>query len=157
MKDALLLHNTLLAKGLTLSVAESLTCGLLQDMIGANSGASKFFKGGLTAYSLEQKTQILGVESTHAAAVNCVSEQVAKEMAIGARKLFNSSVSIATTGYAEAYEEMSITSPFAYVAISYLDKLLVTRVDIKNNLSRNDVRKEVAKQAISLLASHLND
>ncbi|EGQ7737606.1 CinA family protein [Vibrio parahaemolyticus] len=156
MNDVLLLHKTLLAKELTLSVAESLTSGLLQDMVGANSGASKFFKGGLTAYGLEQKTQILGVEATHAAEVDCVSEQVAREMAIGVRKLFNSSVSIATTGYAEVYEEMNITSPFAYIAISYLDELLVVRIDVESELSRNEVRETVATQAISLLVSHLN-
>ena len=47
---------------LTLAVAESLTCGRLQARIGAISGASEFFLGGMTAYSLEQKVRHLGVD-----------------------------------------------------------------------------------------------
>ena len=46
----------------TLAVAESLTSGRLQSRIGAITGASNFFLGGLTAYSLEQKVVLLGVD-----------------------------------------------------------------------------------------------
>ena len=69
---------------LTLAVAESLTCGRLQARIGAISGASDFFLGGVTAYSLDQKVRHLGVNRAGAAAVNSVSGAVAEQMARGA-------------------------------------------------------------------------
>ena len=57
---------------LTLAVAESVTCGRVQARIGAISGASEFFLGGITAYSLEQKVRHLGVDRAAAVAVNAV-------------------------------------------------------------------------------------
>ena len=73
---------------LTLAVAESVTCGRLQARIGADSGASEYFLGGLTAYSLEQKVRHLGVDRAGAEGVNSVSAGVAEQMARGACALF---------------------------------------------------------------------
>ena len=58
------------APRLTLAVAESLTCGHLQAAIGAISGASEFFRGGLTAYTLAQKVRHLGVDRAAADAAS---------------------------------------------------------------------------------------
>jgi nicotinamide-nucleotide amidase len=51
---------------LTLAVAESLTCGQVQAKIGTVAGASRYFLGGITAYSLAQKVRHLGVNRAHA-------------------------------------------------------------------------------------------
>ena len=67
----------------SLAVAESLTCGHLQARIGSESGASGFFAGGVTAYTLEQKVTLLAVDRAVAEAVDCVSDQVARQMAFG--------------------------------------------------------------------------
>lgn len=99
----------------TLAVAESLTCGHLQARIGAVSGASRYFLGGVTAYSLEQKVQLLGVDRARAEACACVSEAVAREMAAGAARLFGAQVTVATTGYAEP--AAGVTAPQAWWAI----------------------------------------
>jgi nicotinamide-nucleotide amidase len=103
---------------LKLAVAESMTGGRLQARITEISGASDFFLGGVTAYALEQKVKLLGVDRDHAAAVNCVSERVAEEMARGACLLFNADLAIATTGYAEPAPAMGVAAPFAWVAIA---------------------------------------
>ncbi len=52
------------APRLSLAVAESLTCGQVQARIGAVSGASDYFLGGVTAYSLDEKVRLLGVNRT---------------------------------------------------------------------------------------------
>ena len=62
---------------LTLAVAESLTCGNVQAHIGRVSGASNFFLGGITAYTLAQKVRHLGVDHDRAAVANCVSGEIA--------------------------------------------------------------------------------
>lgn len=98
----------------TLSVAESLTCGQLQALIGAESGASEFFMGGMTAYTLEQKVRHLGVDRAEADAVNSVSARVAEQMARGACVLFGTDVAASTTGYAEPYPSAGVSEPYAW-------------------------------------------
>jgi nicotinamide-nucleotide amidase len=99
---------------LSLAVAESLTCGALQLTIGRISGASQFFRGGITAYSLEQKVRHLGVDRAAAAATNSVSAAVAEQMARGACALFGTDLGVGTTGYAEADPAAGIAEPFAW-------------------------------------------
>ncbi len=104
------------APALTLAVAESVTCGNLQARIGAISGASEFFLGGITAYTLDQKVMHLGVDRRAAKAVNSVSAEVARQMALGASKLFGSDLAVATTGYAEPSKERGVKAPMAHWA-----------------------------------------
>lgn len=103
---------------LWLAVAESVTTGRLQARIGAISGASHFFRGGITAYSIDQKVKHLGVDRKKAEAVDCVSEEVAGEMARGACRLFDADVALSTTGYAEPSVEWNIPQPFAWWALA---------------------------------------
>jgi nicotinamide-nucleotide amidase len=100
-------------------VAESITCGRVQAHIGKISGASRFFVGGMTAYTLEQKVRHLGVDRNAASAVNCVSAEVAEQMARGACEFFGSNVGLATTGYAEPDMEWNVSEPFAWWAVAH--------------------------------------
>jgi nicotinamide-nucleotide amidase len=101
----------------TLAIAESLTAGQLQTRVGAISGASAFFRGGITAYSLEQKVKLLGVERAAARRVDCVSAQVAEQTARGSCALFDADVGVATTGYAEPSPKQQVIDPFAWWAV----------------------------------------
>lgn len=111
--------KTLLTKepARSLAVAESLTTGHVQARVGAISGASQFFCGGITAYTLEAKVELLGVDRVEASRCDCVSETVALQMARGVAKLFEATIGVATTGYAEPYAEAGVSSPYAWWAI----------------------------------------
>lgn len=112
------LRDLMLARpGLTLAAAESATCGRLQAAIGAITGASAFFSGGMTAYTLEQKVRHLGVNRAEARAVSCVSAGVAEQMARGACRLFGASLGVATTGYAEPPRKG--VAPFVWWAVAH--------------------------------------
>src|ERR1043165_7142361 len=102
---------------LTLAVAESLTCGRVQSRIGEISGASQFFLGGVTAYTLDAKVRQLGVDRAAARRVKCVSLSVAEQMARGVCGLFGSDLGVATTGYAEASKADGVRDPFAWWAL----------------------------------------
>jgi len=104
---------------LTLAVAESLTVGHLQAKIASVSGASDYFLGGVTAYTLEQKVKQLGVNRAHARSVNCVSQRVAVEMASGVAKLFGAQLAVASTGYAEPSPKHKVKIPHAWWAICH--------------------------------------
>jgi len=86
--------------GLTLSVAESCTGGLVAAALTAVPGASRVFDRGFVTYSNDAKTQLLGVEPELLAAVGAVSEDVAVAMALGALAASGSSLSVAVTGIA---------------------------------------------------------
>jgi nicotinamide-nucleotide amidase len=140
---------------LTLSVAESLTCGRLQALIGATSGASEFFLGGVTAYTLDEKVNLLGVSLTEARTVNCVSAGVAEQMARGACRLFGADVAAATTGYAEPSAEWRVEAPFAWWALARLQPtggfaMASGRVDCPG-LSRTAVQERAARAAYDAL------
>jgi nicotinamide-nucleotide amidase len=94
------IHDSLRARGETLSTAESLTAGGLSHALTIVPGASDIFLGSLTAYRPEIKVSHLGVEESVIAEQTVVSEEVAIAMAKGANKSFGSTWAISTTGVA---------------------------------------------------------
>lgn len=145
----------------TLAVAESITAGRVQARISAVSGASEFFLGGITAYTLEQKVKHLGVNRTGAVAVNCVSATVAEQMAVGACGLFGSDFAVATTGYAEASPAQGVAVPFAWWALARRSAGGPTltrsgRVE-RQGLSRVEMQVAVAEAATDGLIAWLRE
>ncbi|MEV5019203.1 CinA family protein [Streptomyces sp. NPDC053780] len=84
----------------TLAVAESLTGGMVASELTSVPGASKAFRGSVTAYATELKREILGVDASLLASRGAVDAQVAAQMAAGARKILGADWGIATTGVA---------------------------------------------------------
>lgn len=93
-------HNILIARGESLAVAESCTGGTIAAKFTAMAGASAYFLAGMVTYSNEAKHDILGVSTKSLAQYGAVSEQVAREMAEGARRVAHADYAIATTGIA---------------------------------------------------------
>lgn len=95
-----LVHNTLIAQGKTLSVAESCTGGNVAAKFTDMAGASAYFHAGVVSYSNEAKIDILGVSAEDLARYGAVSEAVAMQMAVGVRRAGQSDYGISTTGIA---------------------------------------------------------
>jgi len=95
-----IIGNQLTKSGKTLSVAESCTGGKIAENITTHSGASNYFKGGLVAYAMDSKTDILKVNPQLIKSHSVVSTQVAEAMAENVKQLFNSDYGLATTGNA---------------------------------------------------------
>ena len=94
------LTRLLSEKQLTLATAESCTGGKIAQLISAVPGASACFKGGIVAYSNQIKIDVLKVNSDTIRQFSVVSHEVAKEMALNCRSIFNTDYAIATTGNA---------------------------------------------------------
>lgn len=95
-----LVHNILTERGLRLAVAESCTGGVIASKFTAQAGASAYFMAGIVAYSNEAKRDILGVNMADIKRCGAVSEEVALQMAEGARRITGADYAIATTGIA---------------------------------------------------------
>jgi len=95
-----ILAEILTERKLTISVAESCTGGELAKLITSVSGSSRYFLGGMIAYATEKKIEILKVKKETVEEFTVVSEQVAAEMADGCQKLFNTDITMSTTGVA---------------------------------------------------------
>ena len=144
---------------LSIAVAESLTCGHLQAALGAVSGSSAFFAGGVTAYNIEQKISLLNVDRHHAAAVNCVSQRVANEMAVGVCRLFKVDLGIGTTGYAEPSLVDQVDAPYAYFSICRREgdniSIVAERQLSGVGLGRVAMQDYVASAALQALVDYL--
>ncbi len=95
-----ILAEILTERKLTISTAESCTGGELAKMITSVPGSSRYFLGGIIAYATEKKINILNVKKETVEEFTVVSEQVAAEMAEGCQILFDTNISLSTTGVA---------------------------------------------------------
>lgn len=84
----------------SLATAESLTAGGLAAAITEVPGSSQIYRGGIVAYDVEVKEQLLNVPSDLLATAGPVDPDVAAHMARGAKLAVGSDVGIATTGVA---------------------------------------------------------
>ncbi len=88
------------ARGWSLGTAESLTGGLLAATVVDVPGASRVFAGSVVAYDPQVKIGVLGVDEGLIARVGTVDEEVARQMAQGARRVLSVDLVLATTGVA---------------------------------------------------------
>ncbi|MEU4008181.1 nicotinamide-nucleotide amidohydrolase family protein [Streptomyces pseudogriseolus] len=145
----------------TLAVAESLTGGLVAAEITSVPGASKVFKGSVTAYATELKHRLLGVDATLLVQRGAVDPQVAAQMAAGVRTMLGADWGIATTGVAGPDPQdgqavgtvyVAVDGPFAEGAGSASGGK-VRRLRL--NGDRAEIRMESVRSVLALLLAEL--
>ena len=100
-------------RGLTVATAESLTGGGLVARMVDVPGASHVVRGGACTYAVDTKASVLGVSRARLDQTGPVDEQVARQMAEGARVLFGAAIGLSTTGVAGPAPPMvSLPAPF---------------------------------------------
>jgi PncC family amidohydrolase len=97
MKELLLLLER---KGLKISAVESCTGGAFASALVNQDGASAITQCNLVAYSPEAKVRHAGVMNATIEQFGIVSEEVATEMAAGARALMGADIGVGVTGFA---------------------------------------------------------
>ncbi len=94
------LAQALIARGWSLTTAESCTGGLVAAACTELSGSSAWFERGFVTYSNAAKTEMLGVPAALIVAHGAVSEAVARAMAQGALRHSAAQIAVAITGVA---------------------------------------------------------
>ncbi|MFF2655089.1 CinA family protein [Streptomyces sp. NPDC058045] len=145
----------LVERGETLAVAESLTGGLVAAEITATPGASRAFRGSVTAYATELKTRLLGVDGALLAARGAVDGQVAGQMAAGVRAALGADWGAATTGVAGPEPQDGQPVGTVFVAVegpSGRGKTAALRL----NGDRAEIRRESVRGVLGLLLEQLS-
>jgi PncC family amidohydrolase len=147
MKIEKLIGDLLRKRGWTLSIAESCTGGLVCDRITDVSGSSDYFMGGMVNYSNESKSKHLGVPSNDIKKYGAVSPQVARKMAQGVRKTFNTTFGLSTTGVAGPTGGTK-RSPVVrvFIGLAAGRKVWVKKEGLKG--SRREIKEKATKKAL---------
>lgn len=131
-----------------LAVAESMTAGILADMICSVSGASKYFLGGIICYTSEIKG-FVGVSMDMIERFGIYSQEVAAALAMGTVKRFGSDIGAGITGIAEPDGKNEM--PGAWVGVTFLGKIETRHVLCEPGTPRNEARRHVAREALDLI------
>jgi PncC family amidohydrolase len=144
------LGQLMLKSGLTVSVAESCTGGLVGKLITDQPGSSAYFVGGLIAYSDQVKRDDLGVAAALLKRVGAVSSEVAKAMADGARSRFGTDLAVGVTGIAGPESDGSDKPVgLTYVAVASAHGTAVREFRFSGDRASN--RRQAAVQALRML------
>ena len=139
--------------GATLACAESITGGGVGARITSVPGASEVFVGSAVVYRNEAKAGVLGVSRETLEGPGPVSEECAREMAAGARRVFGSDLGLALTG--AAGPESHGGSPPGAIWIA-LDGDEVTHArGFRVPGERDRVRRWAEQAALDLVRRHL--
>lgn len=138
---------------LTISVAESLTGGLVAASLTQIPGASAVFKGGIIAYRDEIKQKVLKVDSALITKFTSISEPVAQNMATNIREIMNTDIGIATTGVAGPDKSDGFAPGIVFVAISIGDHKICQKLELVGD--RTQIRDQSVNEIFKLTLSQL--
>ncbi|MCI8959652.1 MAG: competence/damage-inducible protein A [Lachnospiraceae bacterium] len=136
--------------GLTVATAESCTGGLIAGRLVNVPGVSDVFREGFVTYSNKAKRKYLDVGKGTLKKYGAVSEQTAKEMAIGGAFASDSDLCIAVTGIAGpdgGGEDKPVG--LVYIAAYMKDTVTVEEYRFKGN--RQKIREQTVVKALDLL------
>jgi len=146
--------ESLIARKLTLAIAESCTGGLVADRITDVPGCSATFVVGVVSYSDEAKKDLLGVPEQLLASHGAVSEEVARAMAEGVRMALGADVGLSTTGIAGP-TGATATKPvgLVYMALATAGGTAAQRHQFAGG--RTDVKLRASQAALDMLRMSL--
>lgn len=141
-------------KNLSISTAESCTGGMVAASLISYPGISEVYKEGAITYSNESKMKRLGVKKETLDKYGAVSEQTAREMAVGIAKEANTELSIATTGIAGpggGTDEKPVG--LVYIGVFVKGNVIVKRLNLTGN--REKIRRRATMNALNVLRLEL--
>jgi len=140
--------------GKTIATAESCTGGNIAHMITSVPGSSAVFNGSVVSYATKIKTKILGVSQADVDRHTVVSQQVAEQMAEGARRTLETDYAVATTGIAGP-DGGTEANPVGtvWIAVATPSKTISKRYNFGKNRDNNINRASIT--ALEMLRQQL--
>lgn len=154
-----MLVSELKKRGMKIASVESCTAGIISKIITDAPGSSEVFDLGITTYSNEMKTKIVGVPEEILSLHGAVSPETARAMADGIRRVSGADIGVATTGIAGpggGTPEKPVG--LVYTAISTANGTDVTRLMIdKPGADRDYIRNTAAETVLLGVLTLLKD
>lgn len=138
----------------TLATAESCSGGLIAHRITNVPGSSAYFLGGVVSYSNGAKVRMLDVRPESLDSYGAVSEEIAREMAEGARNYFGSDVALAVTGIAGP----TGGTPEKPVGLVFMAVTSMAGTKVERNQfsgDRESIKQQASDRALALLMETL--
>lgn len=142
-------------KGLTITTAESCTGGLIAGALTDLPGSSAIFERGFVTYSNQAKVEMLGVAAETLDKQGAVSEEVAHEMATGARQNAKADIALSVTGIAGPGGSEFKPEGRVCFAISSNALSLVETVEF-GAIGRTNVRAAAVTHGLKLILQAVN-
>lgn len=139
---------------LVLATAESCTAGLIASLVAEVPGSGAVMECGYVVYAVRAKREMLGVSLDTIDSHGLTSEQVAREMALGALQRCGADVTLADTGLAEAEGEMDGVICFACAMLIDGQPRVLSETR-KFAGQRNEVRSKAARHALLSLERYV--
>lgn len=143
----------------TLSTAESCTAGRISSVITAVPGSSNYFQGGLVCYQNAVKEELLKVDPATIQEHTVVSEEVVKEMVIGANRLFHSDYAIAVSGFAGPGGpdggKSGVIVGTIWIAVGNKDRIVTKMLEEDNGRDKN--LASATSTAIHMLLDYIKE
>ena len=146
-----MLVSELKKRGMKIASVESCTAGIISKIITDAPGSSEVFDLGITTYSNEMKTKMVGVPEEILSLHGAVSPETARAMADGIRRVSGADVGVATTGIAGpggGTPEKPVG--LVYTAISTVNGTDVTRLMIDIPGADRDYIRNTAAETVLL-------
>jgi len=140
---------------LTISVAESMTGGMLSQRLTTLPGSSDYYLGGIISYHNKVKVGLLGVQPETIRTKSVVSEEVALEMVRGLKKLIKSDVCISVTGIAGPANQEFFGNIIGRVYIGFIVKNIERVKTFHFTGTRDSIRRQATSAALNYLRQYL--
>ena len=142
--------QTARSKGLRIATAESCTGGMVSAALTDIAGSSAVFERGFVTYSNQAKIDLLGVSPETLAAFGAVSNEVAREMALGAKACVGVEMAVSITGIAGPGSSVHKPEGRVCFGLASLAAVAVEQIDF-GALGRANVRIAARDYALRLL------
>ncbi len=149
------LASNLATQNLKVTCAESCTGGLLAANLTRLPGSSAWFDMGFVTYSNEAKQQMLNVNPSTLAHYGAVSEEVVREMALGALISSKADYALSISGIAGPTGG-SEEKPVGLVWFGLASKKRIWAESKIFNGDRDQIRAQAVQHAVQLLLSTLD-
>jgi nicotinamide-nucleotide amidase len=145
------LVSALKEKGETVATAESLTGGLVAAVLTSVPGSSAVVRGGLVVYATPLKHELAGVAADLLAEHGAVHQDVAAQLADGARVRCGASWGVGLTGVAGPDPQDGVEPGVVHIGVSGPEIAQVRTIGIDGN--RHQVRAGAVVAALRLLST----
>ena len=141
----------------TLATAESLTGGLIGELLTSVPGASTCYLGGVISYATRLKQTLAGVSAATLDTVGPVAARTAEEMAVGVARRCSADWGLAVTGVAgpEPQDGHPVGQVFVGIARPVLGWSQVQELRLSGD--RAAIRRQTAVTALALLTDAVRD